>query len=860
MKKRVTTRVLLTMGLVSLVSSALLLVFFMGILPDRLAMERENRLTTAELLAASSMSALAAQDYDSIERLMAFARERDARLISTAVRESNGTIVVQSGDHATFWQPVAGDRSTETEIVVPLFSAGERWGSAEMKFTPVYGTGVMAFLLDDRLLAALVLSLLCFIAFYLYLGRMLKHLDPSKAVPDRVRNALDTLTESLLLIDAQGQIVLANKAFSDLVGLTPTSLIGSKATRFEWLNKQAEPMPAAELPWARTLATGESALNAPIAVQNQHGETRTFQANSAPIMGDEKTVNGALVSLDDITELEEKEVELIAATRHAEQANQAKSDFLANMSHEIRTPMNAVLGFTELMRRGQVSSALEANKYLETIHRNGKHLLGLINDILDLSKVEAGQFEVESIATEAHIVIHEVIEILSVRAKDKGIGLRFEVGTDVPACIETDPARLRQILTNLIGNAIKFTESGEVVVTQRFDSTPDGPILSISVKDSGVGIPQDKLKTIFDPFTQAESSTTRRFGGTGLGLTISRKFALAMGGDVSANSVFGSGSEFLVTLPALMAVNDRYRKPMITPDEALNYEVSAASDTSTSWRFEKGSVLVVDDSPENRQLVKVVLSDVGLSVTEAENGQEAVDLMEAQSFDVVLMDMQMPVMDGYTATRLLRDRGVKATIIAFTAHALSGFDAEIEAVGCDGYLTKPIDIDAMLDRLAEEIGASRVSVQRDKNSGEHFATQDLQVAESSARSAPNEAAPTEETAITSRLANQPRLHKIVTSFVDNLPKRIAQMQTELLNERLEDLAASAHWLKGSAGSVGFDDFTEPARTLEESAKADDLAAAQVAMAAIMSLAQRVVGPEDNRSAASAQTQTAEAVT
>jgi len=565
-------------------------------------------------------------------------------------------------------------------------------------------------------------------------------------------------------------------------------------------------------------------------------------------MGDKETVNGALVSLDDITELEEKEVELIAATRHAEQANQAKSDFLANMSHEIRTPMNAVLGFTELMRRGQVSNAVEANKYLETIHRNGKHLLGLINDILDLSKVEAGQLEVESIETEAHTVIHEVMDILSVRARDKGIDLRFEVSTDVPACIQSDPARLRQILTNLIGNAIKFTTEGEVLVIESFESTPEGPKLHIVIKDTGVGIPEDKLKTIFDPFTQAESSTTRRFGGTGLGLTISRKFAQAMGGDITATSVYGQGCEFLVTLPALMAVNDRYRKPMITPEAALNHEFEAPSESGATWRFEQGRILVVDDSPENRQLVKVVLTDVGLEVIEATNGQEAVDLVEAQTFDVVLMDMQMPVMDGYTATRLLRDKGYDTTIIAFTAHALSGFESEIEAVGCDGYLTKPIDIDAMLDRIAQEVNGERVTGANRDGAGNHLVR-----AEALPQSTPEIQESQPNHAITSRLMNQPRLHKIIASFVANLPARIEKMQRELLDERLEDLAASAHWLKGSAGSVGFDDFTEPAKTLEESSKANDLAASQVAMATVVQLAERVIGPEARTSTSTSTT-------
>ncbi|MGH1360548.1 MAG: ATP-binding protein [Burkholderiaceae bacterium] len=832
MKKRLTTRLLLTFGLVSLVSSAMLIVFFLDVLPDRSALERENRLTTAELLSASAMASLTAGDPDGLQQIMDFARLRDEQLVSITIEQTDGTILAQSGESGSTWQPMAGDTSTDTQLIVPLFSASERWGQAKIQFLPIHGEGIAAFFLDDRFLAVALLSLICFVGFYYYLGRMLRHLDPSKAVPERVKSALDTLTESLLLIDAKGQIVLANKSFADLVDEPPETMLGTASDRFNWVNREHNAIATNELPWTETLRHGRSILNTPIAIKDASGRHRSFLANSAPIMGDKNTVNGALISLDDVTELEAKEVELLAATAHAEQANQAKSDFLANMSHEIRTPMNAVLGFTELMRRGQVQSALEANKYLDTIHRNGKHLLGLINDILDLSKVEAGEFQVESIAYPVHQVIHEVIDILQVKATEKNIGLRFEALSEVPASVHTDPARLRQVLTNLIGNAIKFTSEGEVVVTERYEMTGNAATLSIGVRDSGIGIPQEKLATIFDPFTQAESSTTRRFGGTGLGLTISRKFARAMGGDIVVSSVFGQGSEFLISLPVIEPADSRHATELIPPDQAMQHTGGQTSESRTSWRFDHGKVLVVDDSAENRQLVNVVLTDAGITVTEAENGQEAVDAVLTGDFDIVLMDMQMPVMDGYEATRLLRQKGVTTTIIAFTAHALAGFETEIQDVGCDGYLTKPIDIDVLLERISTEIEGSQIEVEN--------ATSDLFTAPETEQLETGE--PDQLSPLRSRLETQPRLHPIIQSFVDQLPDRITQMQTELLDEQLESLAGSAHWLKGSAGSVGFDTFTEPSRTLEEAAKAGDLSTCQLAMADLISQADRIVGP------------------
>ena len=283
-------------------------------------------------------------------------------------------------------------------------------------------------------------------------------------------------------------------------------------------------------------------------LRDSAGVLRSLTVNCSPVMGGSGSVGGVLVSFDDVTELQARGEKLREAKNEADAANLAKSEFLANMSHEIRTPMNAILGFTDVLRRGYDKNQDESSKYLNTIHSSGTHLLDLINDILDLSKVEAGHLEVESIDFAPHRLIHEVMKVLGVKAAEKGIGLEFEAHGPVPASMASDPARLRQILTNLVGNAIKFTATGAVRIGARLDQSGPHPVLELSVTDTGIGIAEDKLDTVFEAFAQADSSVTRRFGGTGLGLPISRRFARAMGGDITVASDPGQGSTFTLRL------------------------------------------------------------------------------------------------------------------------------------------------------------------------------------------------------------------------------------------------------------------------------------------------------------------------
>ncbi len=347
----------------------------------------------------------------------------------------------------------------------------------------------------------------------------------------------------------------------------------------------------------------------------------------------------------------------------------------------------------------------------------------------------------------------------------------------------------------LVGNAIKFTEQGSVKVVSRLEPAGSEWRYVVDVQDSGIGIPADKLDTVFEPFVQAEASTTRRFGGTGLGLTISRGFARAMGGDITIRSVYGQGTSFSVWLP--MAPSSA---PLLEPADLIAAASHAAPAAHVRWQFPPAKVLVVDDGAENRQLVRVLLEDAGLVVSEAENGQIGVDRVGLEAFDLVLMDMQMPVMDGQTATRTLRARGCTLPIIALTANAMKGFESELEAAGFSGFQTKPVDVDALMRDLAQRLGGQAVA---------------LDAAPESITPMPDGDA--EAGIIVSRLAHRPRLARIVERFVQQLPARLAAIDEAAAAGNLDELQALAHGLKGAGGSMGFDEMYEPAKALEAAA-------------------------------------------
>lgn len=392
-------------------------------------------------------------------------------------------------------------------------------------------------------------------------------------------------------------------------------------------------------------------------------------------------------------------------------ADRAKSEFLASMSHEIRTPLTAMIGFAELMALESASgtSSQQDVANLDAIVRNGRHLLEVINDVLDLSKIEAGQFEPEIIPCSPIQILNEVLESMLLRAEAKGLRLQGECLTAIPDSIRTDPTCLRQILLNLISNGIKFTERGSVHVLASLLSTENGqPQLQIEVVDSGIGIASEQLERLFRPFTQAEASVRRRFGGTGLGLAICRKLAEKLGGMVSVESRPAEGSAFRLVLPTgpLQGIA-MLQSPLDGRQPIMGWRTVSPSPTPGCECH--GRVLLAEDSVDNQRLFCCMLQRAGADVVIAENGQVAFETAVAaqrsgRPFDVILMDMQMPVLDGYEATRKLRESGYLFPIVALTAHAMSGEQEKCVAAGCDDYLAKPISRETLLGAVARHAG------------------------------------------------------------------------------------------------------------------------------------------------------------
>jgi PAS domain S-box-containing protein len=431
--------------------------------------------------------------------------------------------------------------------------------------------------------------------------------------------------------------------------------------------------------------------------------------------GQPKRMVGAHLDVDEHRRLV---TELDRARQEAEAASRAKSSFLANMSHEIRTPLTAIIGYADLML-GEASGVANDEARLEyalTIRSNGEHLLAVLNDILDLSKIEAGRLAIERTAISPREALEEVVSLLEVQARAKGIVLESKVHSPMPRLVATDRIRLRQILMNLTGNAVKFTEIGKVTVEARLDVGDDGgATLVFAVRDTGIGMTKEQLAQLFAPFAQADSSITRRFGGTGLGLHISRRLAEMLGGSIAVDSEVAHGSTFTLRLPAGDAAD---LEPSEEPPATPMRELAAAGPGSRGepLRLEGVKILLAEDVPVNRKLISLQLTRLGAEVHCVENGEELVaaicgddgagDLAAAPRFDVLISDVQMPLMDGFTAASLLRRRGYRGPLIALTAHAMSGDREQCVAAGFDDYATKPIDRDQLVAKIRRLLAGS----------------------------------------------------------------------------------------------------------------------------------------------------------
>jgi nitrogen fixation negative regulator NifL len=502
---------------------------------------------------------------------------------------------------------------------------------------------------------------------------------------------LEATPTAIYLKDRQGRYLRFNKAFEALFGIEREGWIGK--TVFELVSGEAASMMDAkdkELFSSNAVQTYEAEFR-----NRKTGEVREGLYWKAPLTDIHGEVTGLVGTILDITDRNRIEQELRVAKRNAEAASQAKSDFLANMSHEIRTPMNGVIGMTDL------ALELEQNptqkEYLRIVKSSAQSLMVILNDVLDFSKIEAGKLNIEAVRFPLVETIEETLKTLQSRARQKGLVLERSLQPDLPEDVLGDPVRLRQVLTNLCDNAIKFTEQGGIYVAVRCVPNSGGHELQIAVRDTGIGIPPDKQRGVFDAFSQADTSTTRRFGGTGLGLTICARLVNLMGGRIWLESEEGRGSTFHFTILVQSA----------DPAQVTSALPSALGKPPSSRVLQ---VLLVEDHPINQILATTLLKKWGHQVVLAKNGQEAVDLFGSQVWDVILMDMQMPVMGGLEATRLIRaaeSGGKRTPIIAMTANAMDSDRQACLQAGMDDHLPKPfnaVGLQAMLELHVLQIG------------------------------------------------------------------------------------------------------------------------------------------------------------
>ena len=590
------------------------------------------------------------------------------------------------------------------------------------------------------------------------------------------RSLIESNIDALMTTDPSGIITDVNKQMEALTGCTRDELIGAPFKKYFTDPERADAA-------IKLVLSQKKVTDYELTACARDGKQTVVSYNATTFYDRDRTLQGVLAVSRDVTERKLVEAELQQAKAAAESASRTKSDFLASMSHEIRTPMNAIVGIADLLAKTPLNP--EQDKYVQIFRRAGDNLLNLINDILDLSKVEASQLELERTGFSVKDHLEKVTEMVAGRAREKGLALVCEIAPNVPADLVGDPTRLRQVLINLLGNAIKFTESGEVSLRVAPDADSSVPTaLRFTVSDTGIGIPSEKLGQVFEPFTQADLSTTRRFGGSGLGLTISKRLVELMGGRIWAESTVGKGSVFAFAVPfESWAAADR--------------PTAAPAGTGFNAPLPALRILLAEDSPDNCTITMAYLEDTPYRVEIAENGAIAFERFVAGHYDLVLMDRQMPIMDGLTATRTIRaweqanDR-LPTPIIALTASALKRDREMCLAAGCTAFLTKPIKQEVLLQAIKDRSIVAPTSSKEESSRKE-----------------------------TIFVRANPKIADLMPVFLRNCRQNVVAMLDALDRGDFETVEILGHGMRGAGGSYGFQAITEIGAALEQVAESAD---------------------------------------
>ncbi len=685
---------------------------------------------------------------------------------------------------AFYWEDVAAGRLVALQNADGLLARGDGEMLPVTKSISVLGEGEQAMLAlrarDARASAAAA--------------------DELEASTSLLRSIFESTAEGLLVLDLDGAIMNFNHRFAEMWLLDASAMRSDRAVLRHMVRK-CRRMPGSASSWRALLSIGGEEVQEQLDLV----DGRCFRVRARPLLMHEQ-VRGRVLTCSDITDRINYERDLAAARDAAAASERAKASFLAMMSHEIRTPMAGILGMTEIALGGATDP--QQRRFIEMAYASAESLLGIINDILDFSKIEAGKFQIESIPFELPAMLQATVQPLQWQADERGLELSLRGAPDLPRWVVGDPTRIRQILINLVGNALKFTERGGVTVeTAVAETRADGIELSIAVRDTGIGISPERRQSIFEAFTQSDAAISRRFGGTGLGLTICARLCELMDGRIRVDSEPGAGSTFSFRLPLALA------------DEAATAELRSVA---TELPARGLDVLVAEDTEVNQIFLRHCLQAAGHRVELVDNGQAAVDAALGGRFEVILMDVQMPGMDGFEATERLRAAGFAGPIVGLTAHAMDGIREECLSHGMSDYLSKPVRTQVLLGLLARLARLARLAPD------EPIAAAPRQVPSDAAADAPEVLQ--REQAIADLGGDERLWRELLAMLWEQADGDLPQIRGGLAAGDLRQACDAAHRLKSSLAMVGAAAAARACAAVEAHGRAQDPAAAGEALA------------------------------